>query len=227
MGTVKINIDKTAIKHESIHPYTDAGVDRLLRDIYKLANEESYGGDYNSVIIRVDLEHALQSDALTPRQRQAVALYYFCQLTYPECARILGRDVDTKRRINTAIVNVAKHMQGDVCSMSQNISRKYHTHIDPLFDGWMDCVLGNVGCWWDIPDYAFATLNRKLGTPPLDKIGADVSADGYKCYTDKQMERKFAKEVSRPEVYPVFDGYGTQSDNSGATTTLLHKEKYT
>jgi predicted DNA-binding protein (UPF0251 family) len=113
MGTVKRDIYKHGHRNDTTYPYTDAGIERLLADIYKLPHEESYGGNYDTVVLRVDLERALQSQALSPRQRVAIGLYYFAQLTQEECARVLGltkQAIDD--RLATAMGNLSEQMDG-------------------------------------------------------------------------------------------------------------------
>jgi hypothetical protein len=225
-------VDKTMIKHETIHPYTEQGVERLLKDIYKLWEEETYGGDINATIIRIDLERALQSNALTPRQRQAVALYYFAQLTQQECAKVLGIDKrNVGRRLENALRNIALHMQGENIESPQTVfDVDYVEGKGEGLEFWIDCVLYNVNNWWNMDEFVmdevYEELNKFLGMPKRDEVSIQTSSE-YSCYTDKQMERKFENEIPRPEVHPVFDNSGYILDESGGAHTVLHKERYT
>mgnify|MGYP000940852541 CR=1 FL=1 len=52
-----------------------AGVKRLLRDYHALV-ERQYDGDYDAVILLVDLATAIEKAGLTERQREALTLVY-------------------------------------------------------------------------------------------------------------------------------------------------------
>jgi predicted DNA-binding protein (UPF0251 family) len=215
VGSIHKDIHKTEITHDTIHAYTDAGIAQLLSDVYKLANDAEYRGDTEAIVLKVDLEHALQSDALTPRQRQAVALYYFCQLTQQECAKVLG--VKRQRitdRLKTAKRNIAQHMQGDDHTSSQYINSRDYMSQGIALDYWNYAILHNDNNWWVVNDTALVELNSKLGMPPCDNT-PKMETETVRCYTDKQLERRFANEIPRPDVYPVFDNTGRAVDESG------------
>jgi predicted DNA-binding protein (UPF0251 family) len=215
------------IKHETIHPYTEQGVERLLKDIYKLWDEETYGGDINATIIRVDLERALQSNALTPRQRQAVALYYFAQLTHQECAKLLGVEHSSVvRRIENACINIAMHMRGEHIKSSQYIWDVDYKMPSAHLDWWNIDVLHNSKQWWIVPDEVLSDINDLLGMPELDNDEREQQSE-YTCLTERQFAHRQYKEILRPTVYPVFDNSGAYVDESGGRTRVLHREKYT
>jgi predicted DNA-binding protein (UPF0251 family) len=201
----------------------------LLSDIYKLANDAEYRGDTEAIVLRVDLERALKSMCMSPKQRQAVALYYFTQLTQEECAKVLNVTQQAiAARLDDAVHNIAMHMRGEDVSVPQYIRHDDYTNIDDEFDMWMAQVLVGYDDWWVINDNVISVLNRVLGMPKVD--AEQQSGDGdreYPYYTDKQMKRKFSREVPRPDVYPVFDNMGYRIDEKGDQIPLLHMERYT
>jgi predicted DNA-binding protein YlxM (UPF0122 family) len=166
LGRVKIDIYKSEITHDVVHAYTNEGIAQLLEDVYKLANDAEYRGDAEAIVLRVDLERALRSKCMSPKQRQAVALYYFAQLTQEECAKLLNVTQEAvTQRLSNAIANIAKHMQGEDVTTPQYIRHDDYTDIDHEFDMWMAQVLVGHGGWWELRDEVLDALNRVLGMP--------------------------------------------------------------
>lgn len=64
------------------------GITNLLREYYRLKSRTEYEGDYDTAIILADLMSVINGSALTPRQRQFVALHYFVGLKLDEIATI-------------------------------------------------------------------------------------------------------------------------------------------
>lgn len=224
IGRVKIDVDKTMVKHETIHPYTEQGVERLLKDIYKLWDEETYGGDINATIIRIDLERALQSSALTPRQRQAVALYFFAQLTQQECAKLLGIEQSSvDRRIENACANIAMHMRGEHIKSSQYIWDVDYKMPSAHLDWWNIDVLHNSKQWWIVPDEVLSDINDILGVPGRDGH-EHQGEDGYTLLTERQMRRRYKElELPRPEIYRIHGNIGTMRSPDDGKKVRLHK----
>lgn len=178
-----------------------------------------YRADIDTTCIRIDLEYALQSNALTPRQRQAVALYYFCELTQEECAVLLGvTHANVGRRLKNAVANIAAHMQGDNVYKSQYVD----PHRDEIVGRsgnllmWNHCVLVNAPRWW-VSDSVYADLNRIFGIPIVEKVENDTEPN---VYTTKQMERKFGREIPRAYIYPKFDNTGRKVDENDVDCTI-------
>jgi Sigma-70, region 4 len=100
MGASKRDMEKKSRQYEENYPYEAAGIAALLRDINSLSESRLYNGDIDATVLLADLKQALDSECLTPRMRQVVALYYFAQMTEQEVADVLGV---TRQAINIAI----------------------------------------------------------------------------------------------------------------------------
>lgn len=84
------------------------GVKRLLRDYHALV-ERQYDGDYDAVILLVDLATAIEKAGLTERQREALTLVYFEDLSQVEAGERMGVSKQTVNRLVTvATAKVAR-----------------------------------------------------------------------------------------------------------------------
>lgn len=84
------------------------GVKRLLRDYHALV-ERQYDGDYDAVILLVDLATAIEKAGLTDRQRQALTLVYFEDLTQADAGERMSASKQTVNRLVTvATAKVAR-----------------------------------------------------------------------------------------------------------------------
>lgn len=112
MGSVSRDIDKKGREYDGNYPYEVDGIAALLRDINKLSESRWYNGDIDATVLIVDLKDALDSDCLTPRMRQVMALYYFAQLTEEEIAQILGmQQPNVNKALMTALERVSTYME--------------------------------------------------------------------------------------------------------------------
>jgi predicted DNA-binding protein (UPF0251 family) len=112
MGTVKRDLERKGRQYEESYPYEAAGIAALLRDVYRLSESRLYDGDIDATAILIDLKMALDSNCLTPRMRQVVALYYFAQFTEEEAAEVLGiSQVTLNESLETAIERISSHME--------------------------------------------------------------------------------------------------------------------
>jgi len=83
-------------------------VKRLLRDYHALV-ERQYDGDYDAVILLVDLTTAIEKAGLTERQREALTLVYFDDLSQVEAGERMGASKQTVNRLVTvATAKVAR-----------------------------------------------------------------------------------------------------------------------
>lgn len=71
---------------------------RLLRDYHALV-ERQYDGDYDAVILLVDLATAIEKAGLTKRQREALTLVYFEDLSQVEAGERMGVRQDTVSKL--------------------------------------------------------------------------------------------------------------------------------
>lgn len=67
------------------------GVRALLRD-YNALVERQYGGDYDAVVLLVDLHTAIDMARLTDRQREALDYVFMADLTQAEAGRRMSVD---------------------------------------------------------------------------------------------------------------------------------------
>lgn len=220
MGAVKLDIHRTdrALSSRYTHTdasgeteYTAAGIARLLGDIYRMSAGAEYKGDISAIILRLDLEAALKSRCLTPRQRQVVALRYFAELTQSETAAVIGVAQPTvKEYIDTALDNIAKEMDEGGVEAAQLFAISENA-AGPV-DAWIGAVYRGEAEWWRVPDDAVAELNRRFPvkehpqrTKKLDREaldGAKTSVE-YPILNDEEMRyRAEEREISRPVVYP-------------------------
>lgn len=221
MGSVKRDLHKTEIVYDGMYRYEELGVRRILSDVYHLWNKETFRGDIEATVIRCDLDRALKSNALTPRQRQAIALYYFAQLTQAECASLLSiKQQSLANRLSNAISNLSTHMSGIVVARAQHVKSGDHLLQSEHLNTWDTNVLNNVSDWWSINDRVIKEL---IGIFPivLNEPAADIKLTWI--LTDRQMrKRNREKEMLRPEVYPIRSNYGTmRSTEDGRKIKLL------
>jgi len=82
-------------------------VKRLLRDYHALV-ERQYDGDYDAVILLVDLATAIEKAGLTERQREALTLVYFEDLSQVEAGKAMGVRQDTvSKLVKSALAKIA------------------------------------------------------------------------------------------------------------------------
>lgn len=80
----------------------------LLGDYHALV-ERQYAGDYDAVVILVDLATAIERAGLTDRQREALALVYEDDLSQVDTADRLGVSKQTVNRlVSVGLAKVAR-----------------------------------------------------------------------------------------------------------------------
>lgn len=110
IGSVKIDTHaKERTLEAKYHALDDPqGVKQLLGD-YNALVQRQYQGDYDAIVILVDLATAIERAGLTDRQRQALALVYEEEYTQVETADELGISKQTVNRlISVATAKVAR-----------------------------------------------------------------------------------------------------------------------
>lgn len=229
MGRIKIDTNKSDIKYDNLFPYTSDGLNRLLRKIHTLDTSEQYAGDVNAILIRVDLERALNSECLSPRERQSIAMYYFTCLTQHECALLLRIERKTiDLRLEKSLDKISRHMNGEDVTSSQTIWNKdYLNTSHDSINSWNENILKNNSEWWFIPDDVWAYVQSKFNKYKQDTQSSVNDVSCYPVLTEKQMEWKQYIETPRDEIHRTFDSYGYVSDGAGSKTKILNKERYT
>jgi hypothetical protein len=91
MGAVKVDLSQKERSLDAKYPALDspANLRILLSDYHALINRQ-YQGDYDAVVLLVDLYKAVEMAQLTGRQSEALRLVYEEDLTQEEAGRAMG-----------------------------------------------------------------------------------------------------------------------------------------
>ncbi len=90
MGTVKIDLHRRDREFNAAYALDNAeGVKLLLADYQKFVSRKRCG-DYAAVEVLIDIHKAIELAGLTDRQRQAIELVYFGELTQTEAGERMG-----------------------------------------------------------------------------------------------------------------------------------------
>ncbi len=90
MGTVKVDLHRKDREFNAAYALDNAeGVKLLLADYQKFVSRKRCG-DYAAVEVLIDIHKALELAGLTDRQRQAIELVYFGELTQTEAGERMG-----------------------------------------------------------------------------------------------------------------------------------------
>jgi DNA-directed RNA polymerase specialized sigma subunit len=91
MGSVKRDLDINERSLEEKYPALDSpqNLRILLSDLQALVNRQ-YMGDYDAVVLLVDLRRAIEMAQLTGRQSEALRLVYEEDLTQEEAGKRMG-----------------------------------------------------------------------------------------------------------------------------------------
>ncbi|ATC49830.1 hypothetical protein CLI97_00493 [Bacillus velezensis] len=90
MGTVKIDLHRKDREFNAAYALDNAeGVKLLLTDYQKFVSRKRCG-DYAAVEVLIDIHKAIELAGLTVRQRQAIELVYFGELTQTEAGERMG-----------------------------------------------------------------------------------------------------------------------------------------
>jgi predicted DNA-binding protein (UPF0251 family) len=82
------------------------GVDALLSDIHRLGARRFERGDYAACDVLIDLASAIKAARLTPRQREALRLYYVEDLTLEDVGTAMGLASGRKRASRLVITGL-------------------------------------------------------------------------------------------------------------------------
>lgn len=223
MGASKRDIHLKAREYDDTYAYTDAGITVLLKDIIRLDESRIYRGDIDATAIITDLKMALDSDCLTPRMRQVIALYYFVGLTEDEVADILST---SQQSVNKSVTSGVERIAEE---MSTGGSRK-KGNGDFLIDDespiykWLNEVGGGTAPVYVVPKGIFTdvlerskhfdkkaeeTLYQRKGIVTFTVDYTEM--DEYPAYTEDQFKWKDRRMTFKPEVYPKGDVTGTRT----------------
>ncbi|MBA4542022.1 sigma-70 family RNA polymerase sigma factor [Thermoactinomyces daqus] len=142
MGAGSIDLESKRKRVEDLYPYESEGIAALLDDFYRVEARAYDRADLDSYTVIADLKIALDTDCLTPRQRQCIALYYFCELSREQVAELLGvarQSVD--EYLATAHERLAREMkEGGAAKKGRRVkplpgSRPLNRWINDIADG--------------------------------------------------------------------------------------------
>ncbi len=90
MGVTKIDLHRRDREFNAAYALDNAeGVKLLLADYQKFVSRKRCG-DYAAVEVLIDIHKAIELAGLTDRQRQAIELVYFGELTQTEAGERMG-----------------------------------------------------------------------------------------------------------------------------------------
>lgn len=220
MGSVKRDIHRKGREYDELYEYNREGVSALLRDIHRVQNSR-YSGDIDATGIVIDLYKALDSDCLTPRMRQVLALYYFVGLTEQEASEFLGctrvavtvSKNSALNRVSEQMFKGAKFKAGDPY---EKLSEK-----SAIFK-WLNEVALGVSPVYEVPSEVFTDV--LLTTEHVDSnaretlrqrtegilIVEEGASEEFPCMTDDQFRWSDRRAIYVSEVYPPGDVLGTR-----------------
>jgi hypothetical protein len=218
MGSVARDIYRKEREYDVKYEYNREGVSRLLRDIHRVSEQRWYEGDIDATAILVDLYKALDSDCLTPRMRQVVALYYFVGLTEYEVAEILNIERHSVNEFKQkAVYRIAEHMYdsprfktGDPYEMLDESNFLYQ---------WLNDVAVKKAPIYRIPmklyvvvnEYFAKTDDRAAEFLRQLKEGIEIPEEKeYPCLSEEQLAWRDRRMIYKDEVYPSNDVTGTR-----------------
>ncbi|WP_026964305.1 ECF-type sigma factor [Alicyclobacillus pomorum] len=115
----------------------------------------------------MDLEKRLQSDMLTPSDRQTVAFRFFAGLTNREVAHVLGKSEKAiEKRIDQWRDRWTDALVGDGTPVNQRVSPGLHISFHPDIDKWNEDILHNRNQWWIVPTAVSRAILDTFGCKP-------------------------------------------------------------
>lgn len=223
-------------------PYEPVGISRLLSCFHMLEERTCLGGDYDTAVILRDLKDALDSDILTPRMRQTLALYYFADLEMDRAADILGVKQQTVSEYHLkAVERIAAYMAsgGNVRYRREKTMKRFDSKR-PLYQ-WLNDVAGGSVPVYVVPDEVHSDIidwlanigderaqevarQRRHGAPEV-KYEYKDARDEYPCLHPRQMQYRESKQIPVPEVYPKFDVAGRRKTHAMNDGEMVQKVK--
>lgn len=102
-----LNAKERALEFDYPALNSPVGLRILLSDYHALIGRQ-YAGDYDAIVLLTDLRKAIELAKLTSRQRQALTLVYFEDLTQEEAGKRLGiAQKNVSEALDRALDNIA------------------------------------------------------------------------------------------------------------------------
>jgi hypothetical protein len=222
MGAVKRDLFRSGREYDAVYEYADEGIATLLKDIYRFKESRLYKGDIDATAILTDLKLALDSDCLTPRMRQIVALYYFVGLTEEEAAEILtiARQV-LNIALNSAIERIAEQMSEG--SLRKKGHADIKTELDTPLYVWLTSVAYRGAPIYVVPSEVFTEIldrSKNTDTNAFETLKQRIegssfvsdytNVEEYPALSEEQFKWKDRRMSFKPEIYPKGDVIGTR-----------------
>ena len=221
MGASKRDMAKKEREYSARYSYEPVGVAALLKDISRLNESRIFKGDIDATVIITDLKLALDSDCLTPRMRQVVALYYFVGMTEEEISRtIFNTQQVVNKSIKKAVERIASEMAYGAYVKSGHADFEF-TEQTPLYKWLTEVGYGNLPVY-EVPDEVFTNLlkistaddrarevlrQRKYGPPETTKLEEE---DEYPALTEDQFKWRDRRMTFKDEIFPAGDSTGSR-----------------
>lgn len=195
------------------------GIANVLKDYYRLESR-AYGGDFDTAVILADLMSAINGDVLTVRQRQYIALYFFCGLTYAEVAHVMR--IANQSRVSDALYSALRRLtQAPGASFKDQPADDFSAYDGAVYR-WLDAI--EDGAPVGEPSREVLLNIAEILRPYDDEsaemirqraegfVYVDEACDGpeYPHYSDAQL-RWYDRRMSYvPEVFPEGDAVGSK-----------------
>jgi predicted DNA-binding protein (UPF0251 family) len=106
MGAVGIDLKSNEHKLEVEFPLeTPQGVNAFLSNIHHVRSAAIDKGDYDAINLLIDFDIAYSKINVTPRQKQAIQLVFFADLTQREAGEIMGISQQAVQQLINSVIN--------------------------------------------------------------------------------------------------------------------------
>lgn len=116
MGSVSVDLHSNEHKLEFEYPLeTPQGVNAFLSNIHHIRSSAIDKGDFDAIILLVDFEIAYSKINVTARQREAVQLVFFADLTQREAGEIMGISQQAVQQLlHSVVVKISEQYGRDL-----------------------------------------------------------------------------------------------------------------